>query len=386
MSSTAPPTRPLLKKILLAAGATLVVLLVLELALRYCVLHASFSWTAVQDPGLYSSPTEDRFWILDRVLSVREGEPTLTAEAPGEAGMRTDFGATMRPDPRLGWYRRSNLKMPCFESNSLGARGPREYPPATPGFVFLGDSYVESTGCHRDALPARLQQLVQTDVANFGISSYGFDQVYLLFQTLAPRFDKKNTVFLIGSIWDDFARLLLSVRSAPKPYFEVQGQRLVLHTEHFSGRTQAQYYDENGWSGSFVFAALRRAMELRTADTSAREDEVQRATAIIEGIVRGYAEHRDRGAQIVFVVITEDHNLYQRCGTMGFVSRIKEVFPRILSRHKLPLIDLSRCLDPQLQSGAPHEPLYAAEHLTPHGNKLVAACLKRQLHKLGLVK
>src|SRR5262249_27316869 len=42
----------------------------------------------------------------------------------------------------------------------------------------------------------------------------------------------KDCLFLIGMIQDDLGRMLLSVRTAAKPYFTISDDKLVLHTSH----------------------------------------------------------------------------------------------------------------------------------------------------------
>ena len=64
----------------------------------------------------------------------------------------------------------------------------------------------------------------------------------LYFERMLPLLDRANTLFLVGVIQDDFNRLLLHVRTSPKPYFAVDNDRLVLHTEHIRPTALNNFY------------------------------------------------------------------------------------------------------------------------------------------------
>jgi hypothetical protein len=66
------------------------------------------------------------------------------------------------------------------------------------------------------------------DTLNYGIGGYGLDQIYLYFKRELPRFDPRQTLFLVGLIQDD--------------YFTVSDDRLVLHTAHIHPEALNDYF------------------------------------------------------------------------------------------------------------------------------------------------
>jgi hypothetical protein len=109
-----------------------------------------------------------------------------------------DFGVWHAPDRE---YR--HLKS-CFNvtyrTNAHGMRDvSREFKSEAPRVVVLGDSFVEGFGVNeKETLTDRLEQITQIPHLNFGTSgSFGLTQSWLLYKTLASKFDHDAVVISI---------------------------------------------------------------------------------------------------------------------------------------------------------------------------------------------
>jgi len=150
-------------------------------------------------------------------------------------------GELVRYSPTLGWdkppgeetvYLQSEYQV-IFHVNSRGLRGPeREYgkAPGVTRVLLLGDSFVEGYTVGEEALvstvlEARLNASSGSpyEVINGGTHGYGTDQEYLFFLEEGRRYQPDVVVLFFYS--ND---LLDNLPSAHKPFFEEQGDGLVL--------------------------------------------------------------------------------------------------------------------------------------------------------------
>ncbi|MDP1967258.1 MAG: GDSL-type esterase/lipase family protein, partial [Reyranella sp.] len=77
-----------------------------------------------------------------------------------------------------------------------------------------------------EAWPAQLQRIIGRRVLNAGVSGYGFDQIVLRAEELAPRY--KPGAIVVGFIADDIRRTeMRRLWGADKPYYDIEGQTLV---------------------------------------------------------------------------------------------------------------------------------------------------------------
>src|SRR5262245_51142042 len=158
----------------------------------------------------------------------------------------TGHGSITRYHPLLGWDKPPGgdvwLRRPEFEThvviNSHGLRGPdRDYPkpPGVRRVLLLGDSFTE--GYHvpeeqtvRALLEGELNRgsCGRWEVINGGTSAYSTDQEYLFFQLEGHRYQPDLVVllFFFNDLYYNGAAE--TVRGEAKPYFDVEGDRLVL--------------------------------------------------------------------------------------------------------------------------------------------------------------
>jgi hypothetical protein len=128
-------------------------------------------------------------------------------------------------DPMLGWTAK-----PRTSDNPLGLVHSPPYRlddlKRKPSLLFLGDSFVAGTTRLEQTLPYQLGTMLPgLSVINAGVPGYGLDQTYLHLRTLVGYFDHPHV--LVGILFNDIDRVAYAVHASVKPYFELDGDRLV---------------------------------------------------------------------------------------------------------------------------------------------------------------
>ena len=342
---------------------------VCEALLRFALFHTELQ-LAAKDPAYYAR-TLDELWVYRHLFS-NAGQ--LSAAPDQAGGMRDssiefyrDWSASLQPDSLLGYARKPNVRVPCHETSGLGTRGRGGYDPGSPKLVFFGDSFVESAACSNDTLTTKLERLTGIDTLNYGVGGYGLDQILLSFERVAPRFDRADCLILIGLIQNDLERVLLQVRSAPKPYFTVDGDRLALHTDHIDAKALGDYFQRPP-ERFYLYDFLRGRLGHPAYAAFLRDTRVQRQAAVADlstRIVERFADDARRSRfRMAFVIFP----------TPG--APFDETLMASMRAAGVAVIDLQSCLR---ASGRPDTELYAELHPTSLGNDLLAHCLVDQL-------
>jgi len=360
-------------KWLVTVASLVVVVGIGEALLRFSLFHTSGE-LASKDPEYYAR-TLDELWIYRQLFSA--GTPWAVGAAQAGASSDTSiefyksWATSLVPDAELGYRRASNVQTPCHETTNLGTRGIGDYSWSGPKIVFLGDSFVESAACSNDTLTTKVEKITGIDTLNFGVGGYGVDQIFIHFIRLLPRCDRKDCLFLIGVIQDDLGRMLLAVRTSPKPYFTIRDNKLVLHTAHIhldalddSFRRPSErfylYYFLRGRLGFPIYGALL---------SQTREVRQQAVYSLSQLIFREMAERKKQGQfGLAFVIFPTPGNRFDE----GALS--------LLRGAGIPVVDLQGCL-----RGRPDTELYVELHPTSLGNEMLAACLVRDLAAKGLL-
>ena len=136
--------------------------------------------------------------------------------------LRSDAGRTVHDD-RLGYRPRAGFTAPgiTIDGNGLRSTGSAAAE-GKPPILAVGDSFTfgEEVG-DADTWPADLQRLLGRPVLNGGVSGYGFDQIVLRTEALAPLYKPKAIV--VAFIADDIRRTeMRRMWSADKPYFDLE--------------------------------------------------------------------------------------------------------------------------------------------------------------------
>ncbi len=195
------------------------------LALALCIGLAELALRTVFDPALV---LEGAQWS-EYTWRARHG--------PGGEPVREGSYDYDRYHPLLGWVPVPGYAKGGIHTNSLGLRGPREYPferrPGLRRIVLVGDSYTwgEQTwhGEIRDdeTFAALLEkQLPCTEAINLGVHGWGTDQQYLYLRELGLRFQPDLVV--LGFFEPDSTRNVADFFGYAKPRFVLEEGELVL--------------------------------------------------------------------------------------------------------------------------------------------------------------
>jgi hypothetical protein len=344
------------------AGAGLLCEAFLRLALFGDVLPA-FVARPLRQPDLYSHPSSDDFWKLRS----RWQKPQLLRRLH---------------HPRLG------ATIPRTATNPLGVAGAARARPA-PGteaaILFYGDSYLTTP---LFPVSARIPQLLEArlpgaTVWNFGMWSYGLDQMILRFEETYGHF--RHPVVLIGVLTDDVDRCLLTVREGQKPRFVVDASGTLQLTNVPIEADQAAYLARHPpeiWSyalrmAAVVLAKSPLARRWAPGHPEERRGEIEILSTAL--LARAASRARAAGIPLYFVIFYPDFELTQP-GWRGPFLR------DTLVDLGVPHLDTAPVLRHVLDSGAATvDDLYdATSHHTPRANALIVdAIIERwpELHR-----
>ena len=336
-----------------------------ELALRWVLFDSSLD-VGAKDPAYYARDL-DELWIYRQLFTNRggwqigsdRGEGTNASSIP----FYRDWGASLVADAQLGYTRRANVRKPCHETTSIGTRAVHQYGPSGAKFIFFGDSFVESAACSDDTLTAKIEKATGVDTLNYGVGGYGLDQIVLAVERVLPLWDRNDCLFLVGLIPNDFERVLLKVRTAPKPYFTVDGAQLALHTDHIHPASLRDAFVRPPWR--FYLLDLVRGRLGHPAYAAYLE--------------RTDAERRQRIETISRLLFERlSHDVSGRKMHLAYVllpqpgASFDPVILESLKAQGLPIVDLRQCLR---DSRRPDVDLYRELHPTSLGNDLLTDCM-----------
>jgi lysophospholipase L1-like esterase len=168
-----------------------------------------------------------------------------------------------------------------------------------------------------------------TAVLNFGVGGYGLGQILLRLEDRVAVLKPGDTA-VIGVLTTDIDRAVLSVRDAPKPWFELgHDGGLIEHAPE--GGDVASWFDAHPVQASMLLWrrlnrtwALHQAAELPSTNPSCREeDKTNLARALLSRMGEVCTEHAlqcpvlvlyrpidlEHGAGWRRTVLTEDHRL-----------------------------------------------------------------------------
>lgn len=316
-----------------------------------------------------------------------------------------------RFDAKLGWSWRPSAGDGDgkFTTNSIGARGPREYPPTPPAgtrrLLFFGDSFtfgdeIPDSASFESILESRYRGF---EAINFGVSGYGTDQAWLRYREVGKEL-QPDAVF-IGIMLENIGRNVNRYRplwntrtgfcgAKPRFYFAADGAlqlaeqpfrtRQDLRTALLEDRlieriAEHEYWLDRPriWTGKV--SSIMRILGLVLAETERRpsslwqdtEGEPFRVTlAVLEGFHR---EALADGARVAPVVIfpprtaLHDHALRDRSYWKPLLDE--------LDRRSIPYIDVIPALakrQRELDEQEASMTLYYGGHLTSVGNSVVA--------------
>ena len=179
------------------------------------------------------------------------------------AGVERDFFCQF--DPQLGWaplpnktaeHERDGFSV-LVHQNSLGLRAPDSLQAARHSqqrrILVLGDSYVWGYGVEQSQMMTAPEVThTSAELINFGVSGYGTDQEYLFYSRLGTKFDVDEVILVFTPYNDVEENISQEAYDHYKPFFVVENEKLVLHTEHIHHSRMHEFINRLGSSSSVI--------------------------------------------------------------------------------------------------------------------------------------
>lgn len=259
-----------LPNLALAGFSMFLTLIVLELAIRVIISTGVALPNAFRKPQLFTDYERDKtehiynddYWKLNFLFSENED--------------------IRNPHPLLGWA--GNFDHETYEhADEFFSKGKRPV-------LLFGDSFsqcIDSTKCFEEYLNADTSFSNSFFLLNFGVGGYGIDQIHLLMQQALKRFE--NPIVIFGMLTTDMDRSMLRFRDAPKPFFELENDELVLKGTPIS-KGSSQYIEEHPIElKSYVFNIFRNSFNW-LLKTEVSEESKRRITLLNKAIIRTQAQ------------------------------------------------------------------------------------------------
>lgn len=214
-----------LSNLLLVVFSTLLTFILCEFVYRSLLFGDNERFDFLRDPAYYAiyhqDDNEDLFnetyWKLNYLF--------------GRGFDMTD------PHPFLGWsglFNRESYEH--WHVDTTGSRRP---------VLLYGNSFsmcVDSVKCYEDYLNKDSIFSANHHMHNFGVGGYGVDQITMLFDETIDKYEEPFVLF--GLLTTDLDRSMLKMRDAPKPYFKLENDELILKGTPLTKST-AEYVEEN---------------------------------------------------------------------------------------------------------------------------------------------
>ena len=357
------PRSELFRRLLLVVAAVLVSLGVLELGLRTWFWGYLFTW-----PNF--------------VLEAR------SVLAEGDSGRYVH-------DDRLGYVPRAGHAAPGITIEADGRRSTGAAISGAP-ILAVGDSFTFGAEvADHETWPAQLQKITGRRVLNGGVNGYGFDQIVLRAEALAPLY--RPEAIVVAFIADDIRRTeMRRLWGADKPYFDLEkngdldkdtlvprnvpvppradpGTTLTFWQRTFGYSLLVDFVlrqlDQlNDWYGDHLRVHPEGTGERIACLLTARLAELQRAS----------------GARVL-VVAEYDPVVWDHPKFAAEQRRVTEGLLACARARGLAAIDSFEALvAPSTREGGKPRDLYALWHLNAKGNRLIAELIAADLARLHI--
>jgi len=191
-----------------------------EMTFRWMIFGENKKFTNLRNPGDYADwNSEYVYWYLLTKWNLNGYLPAFSI-------------------PLIGWVtpRYNGLTFEHTDDKAVGEKRP---------VLLYGDSFsscVDSTVCFDEFLNADSSFSQKHHLLNFGTGGFGVDQIQLLMSQTVDRYNKPFVVFAFLTF--DLDRSILPFRDSSKPYYTIENDSLLLHTEHLK-QTPAQFVADN---------------------------------------------------------------------------------------------------------------------------------------------
>ena len=292
-----------------------------------------------------------------------------------------DVGRTVH-DERLGYVPRAGCATTGITIEADGRRSTGVPPPGTAAPILaVGDSYTFGAEVDdQETWPAQLQKITGRRVLNGGVNGYGFDQIVLRAEALAPVY--RPGAIVVAFIADDIRRTeMRRLWGADKPYFDLDNNGLVprnvpVPPRADPGTTLTVWQRTFGYS-LLVDFVLRQLDQLNPwyGDHLRVHPEGtgERIACLLTGRL---AELQRASGARVLVVAEYDPVVWDHPKFAAEQRRMTEGLLACARAQGLTTIDSFDAL--VAQDGEPRD-LYALWHLNEKGNRLIAGLVAKAL-------
>jgi len=235
-----------------------------------------------------------------------------------------------------------------LNSNSRGIRGKTEYDysrqPGRRRIVVLGDSYTFGDEVSDDeTYSSDLATLLpNTEVLNLGVSGYGHDQMLLYLKEEGAKYHPD--VVILGYVWFDTTRNLLSFGEFAKPRFELTRDGLVL--THVPVPAPEAVLSQEFFHLKFFDLALMTRERIRWQLGWNHERAEVIASAIFDELLR---TTRDIGALPVFVYLPVIKEIED---SQDGLTQHEEFLSRYCRQRNVPCLFLRPLFAERIKNGA----------------------------------
>ncbi|SJZ61272.1 GDSL-like Lipase/Acylhydrolase family protein [Enhydrobacter aerosaccus] len=289
-------------------------------------------------------------------------------------------------DPLLGYVPRPNYAVPGISFDSNGFRRTGTVPSPKRPILAVGDSYTYGDEVtDRETWPAQLQQRIGRPVLNAGVSGYGFDQTVLRAEQEAEA--THPAVIVVSFIADDIRRTeMRRMWGAEKPYFDLQGDSLVLRNVPVpprpDPRTTLTFWQRTlGYSYLFDFVLHRLDLLYNWFGDHIRVLPPGRGQEIACRLTEHLQALQSRTGAPILMVAQYDPVVWQDPAFAAEQRRMTLGLLDCARRHDLAVLDTFDALAATAGKDGPRG-LYGRWHMNERGNDVIAQLIATALpHK-----
>jgi hypothetical protein len=274
-------------------------------------------------------------------------------------------------DPMLGWV------TPRSPGNPLGAITdiPYRIDVNEPTVLIVGDSFIHGSTEMKDRIPQRVsKELEPLKAHNLGVLGYGWDQVFLRAQQSKNTF--KKPFIVAGLFTAGLDRSVLSFRTGPKPYFEKDGEGLILKGIPIPEDSEGWVKDHPPQIPSYLWAATTRIYQKMRAKNSLEvEGKELEKRQINEALLKAWVtQFKNEKTPLLFVLFYNKEELpYQGWREKFVKTQLDNLQAQYIDSKEL-LLEQSKI------AAVKPESFYSKDgHLNEKGNEIVAIAIATRI-------
>ncbi len=211
------------------------------------------------------------------------------------------------------------------------------------------------------------------EVLNFGVSSFGVDQMYLRYLNEAKKFNPD--VVVLNILLDDIVRNTLHCNGYYKPYFEIENNSLVLKGTPVISKEEFLKTYKSPKPKSYLFALIKYSFEKVSFGKRAYKTGYQITEKIIENMK---IDLQNKTFIVTIIHYPEENSISKE-----YANKLKE----FLQKNEIPYIDSEEFFSSKINKyGYNSSKDFYYGHFNTIGNAEFAVIIKRKLEELNIIK